>query len=113
MSQPAEIAREYFHRMRSADLGVLDLFHEDAALIGLGRHVRGKPAISAFYSDAIESGGPQPGEPLTLLADDRKVVAEVEIALRDGGSVHAIDLFEVVDGRIASLTYFIADHPAE
>ena len=37
----------------------------------------------------------------------------VNIALRDGGSVHAIDLFEIDGGRIKSLTYFIADHPSE
>jgi hypothetical protein len=111
MNDPESIAREYFSRMRAADLGVVELFHDDATLEGLGQLTRGKDAIRSFYSGAIESGGPQPSEPVSLLADATKVAAEVNIELRDGSTVHAIDLFEIEAGRIRKLTYFIADHP--
>lgn len=111
MSEPADIARQYFARMRAGDLRVLELFHDDAVLLGLGQVTRGRDAIRAFYAGAIEGGRPQPSEPVTLMAQGNKVFAEVNIGLGDGGSVHAVDLFEVEAGRIRSLTYFIADHP--
>jgi hypothetical protein len=113
MNDPESIAREYFSRLRKGDIAVLELFHDDAVLQGLGMLTRGKEAIREFYTNAMESGGPQPSEPVTLLSDETKAIAEVNIALRAGGSVHAIDLFEIEGGRIRSLTYFIADHPAD
>ncbi len=112
MNELESIAREYFSRMRKGDLGVLDLFHDDAVLEGLGAHTSGKNAIREFYSKTIEAGPPQPSEPLTLLADATKVVAEVKVQLLDGSSIHAVDIFEVEDGRIRKLTYFIAEHPS-
>ena len=110
---PTDLAKQYFAHMRAGDLGVVDLFHDDAVLLGLGRITRGRDAIRDFYAGAIEEGRPQPGEPLALLADERRVFAQVEIQLGDGGCVHAVDLFEVDAGRIRQLTYFIADLPAE
>ena len=111
MSGPADVAKEYFARMRAGDLRVLELFHDDAVLKGLGQVTVGRDAIRAFYTSAIENGRPQPSEPISLLADAGRAFAEVNIRLGDGGSVHAVDLFEVEDGRIRTLTYFIADHP--
>ncbi len=111
MIEPESIAREYFSRMRNGDIGVLELFHENAVLLGLGARTSGKDAILEFYRKGIEEGGPQPSEPMTLFSDDSKVIAEVNIHLRDGSVVHAVDLFEIDDGRIRKLTYFIADHP--
>lgn len=111
MQDPESIANEYFSRMRKGDIGVLELFHDDAVIQGLGMRTSGKDAIREFYTNAIASGGPQPSEPVTMLSDETKAIAEVNIALRDGGGVHAIDLFVVEEGRIRSLTYFIAEHP--
>lgn len=111
MSGPAETARAYFAHMREGDLGVVDLFHEDAVLKGLGQITRGRDAIRAFYTNAIAKGRPQPSEPISLMEDATHAFAEVNIRLGDGGSVHAVDLFEVESGLIRTLTYFIADHP--
>ena len=103
------IAREYFSRMRAGDHGVLDLFADDAVLLGLGKRTEGIDAIREFYSDAI-GAGPKPGEPVTLMVEGSRVVAEVYVELANQ-TVHAIDLFEIEAGKIRSLTYFIADHP--
>ena len=109
MKAPADVARAYFACMRAGDAGVADLFHEDAVLEGLGQVTRGRDAIRAFYTGAIQDGRPQP-ELLSMAADKGRVFAEIDIQLGDGGRVHAVDLFEVDDGRIRALTYFIADH---
>lgn len=37
------------------------------------------------------------------------MAAEILIELAGGASVHAVDLFVVEEGRIRSLTYFIAN----
>ena len=112
MEKPESIAREYFSRVRRGDLSVVDLFHDDAELLGLGARTRGKDSIREFYAKSIAEGGPQPSEPVTLLADATKALAEVTIELRDGSTIHAIDLFKIEEDRIRELTYFIAEHPA-
>jgi hypothetical protein len=72
--------------MRARDVGVVDLFHDDAQLIGLGMRRQGRESIGEFYRGIIERAGPTP-----------RLV---------GGLV---DLFVVEEGRIRSLTYFIAN----
>ena len=98
--------------MRARDIGVVDLFHDDACLIGLGSKRSGRAAIRAFYRDVIERAGPVPRTAGPLLADASRVAAEIFIALPGGSTLHVIDLFHVDDGRIRSLTYFLADHSA-
>ena len=110
---PASIAGEYFARMRARDVGVVDLFHEDASIDGLGWKKTGKAAILEFYRDVIDRAGPTPREAGPLLSAGSRVAAEVYIDLAGGSSVHAIDLFQVEEGRIRSLTYFLANHPNE
>ena len=39
---PSDLAKQYFAHMRAGDLGVVDLFHDDAVLRGLGRITRGR-----------------------------------------------------------------------
>ena len=87
MEQPESIAREYFSRVRAADLGVVDLFHDEAELLGLGARTRGKDAIREFYAKSIEGGGPQPSEPLTMLADASKALAEMKKMGQDATQV--------------------------
>jgi hypothetical protein len=111
--KPEQVAEEYFARMRKSDLEVVNLFHEDAVLLGLGMRVSGHEAIREFYAKAIEAGGPQPRSAGPLMTDGRRVVAEVYVDLSNGTSVHAVDIFHVEDGRIRMLNYFIADEPAE
>ncbi len=105
---PSAIAHEYFARMRARDLSVVDLFHEDAELIGLGTRRQGRTAILEFYSGVIERAGPNPRQLGAMLVDDDRVGVEILIELAGGATVHALDLFLVEDGLIRSLTYFIA-----
>jgi len=112
-SEPAEIVAEYFSRMRARDIGVVDLFHEDARLVGLGSVKSGRSSVRAFYSDVIERAGPVPRAAGPLLTGGDRVAAEVYIDLPGGATIHAVDVFEVRDRRISSLTYFLASHPAE
>jgi hypothetical protein len=109
-SEPTAIVDEYFARIRARDSSVVDLFHDDARLVGLGAVKKGKPAIVEFYRGVIERAGPSPRLVGSLLASDTRVAAEIDIALPGGSKVHAIDLFEVEEGRIRSLTYFLASH---
>jgi len=109
-SDPASVATEYFSRMRAADESVVELFHDDAALIGLGTTRAGKDAIREFYQGVIERAGPTPRLAGPLLVDGPRVAAEVYIELSDDVSVHAVDIFVVEDGRIRSLSYFLCAH---
>ena len=109
-NDPASVATEYFSRMRAADVSVVDLFHDDAVLVGLGTTRKGKDAIREVYQGVIERAGPTPRAAGPLLADGSRVAAEVYIDLSQDVSVHAVDIFDVEDGRIRSLTYFICAH---
>jgi SnoaL-like domain len=106
---PAAVAEAYFERMRARDARVIDLFHEDASLLGLGTRRSGREAIHAFYRNVIEQAGPVPTLAGPLLASGSRVAAEVYIAL-PSTTIHAMDLFVVEEGRIRSLTYFLASH---
>jgi hypothetical protein len=96
--------------MRARDLRVVDLFHEDASLVGLGGTRSGKAAIREFYEGSIRGASPSPTLTGDLLASGPRVAAEINISLSDGSSIHAVDVFVIEEGLIRSLTYFIADH---
>ena len=95
------------------DLALVDLFHDDAVLQGLGFRKQGKPAIREFYTGILESARPSPSPAGPLLADAQRVVAEIHITIADGSIVHALDVFVVEAGKIRSLTYFTADYPPD
>ncbi|MCP3983543.1 MAG: nuclear transport factor 2 family protein [bacterium] len=109
-SDPKSVVAEYFSRMRAGDKAVVDLFHDDATLVGLGTTRTGKDAIREFYENTIERAGPSPRSAGPLLADGARVAAEVYIDLSDEVSIHAVDLFIVEEGRIRSLSYFLCAH---
>jgi len=108
---PATVVAEYFERMRRGDVSVVDLFSDDAELVGLGGVTRGKSAIGAFYGDSIRRAGPVPELCGPILVQGNRVAAEIRIGFSDGNSMHVMDLFVVDDGLITSLTYFVADEP--
>jgi hypothetical protein len=109
-SDPASVASEYFSRMRAADESVVELFHDDATLVGLGTTRTGKDAIREFYQGVIRRAGPTPRSAGPLLVNGPRVAAEVHIDLSKDVSVHAVDIFVVENGRIRSLTYFLCAH---
>lgn len=108
-TEPVDVVKAYFERMRARDTRVFELFHEDASLLGLGTRRTGREAIREFYRNVIEQAGPLPTLAGPLLASGSRVAAEIHIAL-PSTTIHAMDLFVVEDGRIRSLTYFIASH---
>lgn len=110
---PASVVAEYFARIRARDIGVVDLFHDDASLNGLGARRTGRATILKFYRNVFNSVGPVPREAATALSAGSRVVAEIYIERPGDSTVHAVDLFDVSGGRIRSLTYFIADYPRE
>jgi hypothetical protein len=107
---PAAVVSEYFARMKAGDSSVVELFHDDAELIGLGGTRKGKQAIEEFYRGVIERAGPKPRLVGSLLPDGSRVAAEIFIELGDGQRIHAVDLFVVEARRIRSLTYFLCAH---
>jgi len=110
-TDPSIVVSEYFSRMRAGDPSVVELFHDDATLVGLGTTRTGKAAIREFYEGVIERAGPTPRAAGPLLANGARVAAEIYIDLSADVSVHAVDIFVVEGGRIRSLTYFLCAHP--
>ncbi len=108
---PKTVAENYFSCMKAGDLGVIDLFHDDATLQGLGFRKAGREAIAEFYTGIIAGARPSPSPAGPMLSAGNTAMAEVEIGLPGGLSVNAIDVFVVEDGRIRSLTYYTADIP--
>ncbi len=106
-SDPESVASQYFLRMLAGDKSVVDLFHDDAVLVGLGTTRTGIDAIREFYEGVIERAGPAPRAAGPLLVKGSRVAAEVYIDLSPELRVHAVDVFVVEEGRIRSLTYFI------
>ena len=106
------VVEKYFSLMREGDINVIELFHPEALLLGLGMRTKGRDAIKQFYTNAIATGGPQPRNAGPLLSDGSRVAAEIYIDLSDGSTLHVIDLFTVKEGRIVSLNYFLADEPS-
>lgn len=109
-ADPTAIVDAYFARMRARDPAVVDLFHDDARLVGLGSTKQGRPAILEFYRGVIEGASPTPRLVGSLLTAGSRVAAEIQIELANGATIHALDLFELDGDRIRSLTYFLASH---
>ena len=111
-NDPKAVAERYFSCMRAGDLAVLDLFSDDATLQGLGMRRQGRAEIEAFYSGVVAGARPSPSLSGPLLCEGNRAIAEVVIELGNGTRIPAIDVFVVEDGRIQSLTYYIADIPS-
>jgi hypothetical protein len=104
------VVEEYFRRVRARDPHLTALFADDARLVGLGTVTTGRAAIDAFYAEISATASPVPTPLGALLVDGARVAAEIEISVAGGDPVHVIDLFEVHEGRITTLTYFLAHH---
>ena len=107
MMKPEQVAEAYFARMRASDLDVVNLFHEDAVLLGLGMRVSGHEAIREFYTKAIEDG--RTAAEIGRSADERWPPGGRRSSMstcRPGTSVHAVDIFHVEDGRIRHAQLF-------
>ena len=76
----------------------------------MGRVAKGRDAVRSFYEQAVTEQAPRP-EPVMVVGEGDRVLGEIKVRFADGRVSHIVDLFEVRDGRIAALTYFIADYP--
>jgi hypothetical protein len=112
MKTAADVVDDYFATMRAGDPRVAELFHDDARLVGLGAVIAGRPAIDEFYASSIAAARPVPELLGPPLVGGNRVAVEIRIALAYGGPLHVVDLFEVDDGKIRTLTYFVCEHPA-
>lgn len=112
-SDALAVVERYFACMRAGDIGVVELFHDDARLIGLGTIVEGRAAIAEFYAASIEASRPQPRRLSEPLVAGGSVAVEISIDFSVPGMapMHVLDLFVVDEGRIRSLTYFVSEHP--
>jgi limonene-1,2-epoxide hydrolase len=106
---PEEIARTYFGRMCAGER-VDDMFTDDAELRGFGNRVTGKAAIAEMYKGVQDTATPQP-EIVDITTAGNRAFGEARVALADGTSLHVVDVFEIEDDLIKSLTYFNADYP--
>ena len=97
--------------MRNRDTRVVELFHEDAVLVGLGTLTKGRAAIADFYRGVVEGASPSPRLAGPLMVSGGRVAGEVYIDFPSGATIHAVDIFEIEDGLIRTLTYFLATHP--
>ncbi len=107
---PEDVVRAYFQRMLDRDPSIVELFADDAVLLGLGDRVEGRPAIDEFYAYAQTDAAAKPTV-VTLCSVGGRVLAEIDIEVAGGGRVHVVDAFDVEDGKITSVTYFLADYP--
>jgi hypothetical protein len=107
---PRAVVEEYFRRVRSRDPRLTELFADDARLVGLGSVTEGRAGIDAFYGEVNATAAPVPALRGPLLVDGNRVAAEIDISVSGGPPVHVVDLFEVIDGRIRTLTYFLAQY---
>jgi hypothetical protein len=103
--QGSDRIREVFARVCNGDLGVADLYAEDAVVIfGDGAEARGRDHIRSFYQHAIDGIRPKP-EVEALLEAPPLYVAVVNVPTTEG-SRRAVDVFRIEDGEIQSLEIY-------
>ncbi len=53
---PVSVVESYFAKVRAGDMSVVDLFHENAVLKGLGSVRSGRDEIDAVYRKGVLNG---------------------------------------------------------
>jgi hypothetical protein len=101
----ADVVREVFARVRAGDLGVADLFREDAVLHYGEVRAEGRDAIRRFYGRTVDALHPQP-DVETILESLPWYVALVDLPTA-GPYLRALDLFELDGGSVRSIEIYI------
>jgi hypothetical protein len=101
----ADLVREVFARVRAGDLGVADLFREDAVLHYGDIRAEGRDAIRRFYGRTVDALQPQPVVD-AILESPPWYVALVDLPTA-GPHMRALDLFELDGGCIRSIEIYI------
>jgi hypothetical protein len=95
----AKTVREIFNRVRNCDPALVDLYAEDGVCVQRDAVMNGRKEIFDYYAapgGVYDTLAPKP-QIKALACDPPYFITVLEVAVRDGKTVHAIDLIEVND----------------
>lgn len=110
---PAGVVRRYFDAVDAEDFDTLRrLLHPDVALTACGsRPRRGSEAVIDLFRRIFERFPVHSDRPTRLICDGEVVVAEIHFEGRSATGIEvtleAVDVFDIVDGRIVRLTQWL------
>lgn len=110
---PSSVVRRYFNAVDAEDFDTLrQVLHPDVALTACGsRPRRGSEAVIDLFRKIFERFPVHSDRPTRLICDGEVVVAEVHFEGRSatGADVtfDAVDVFDILDGRIVRLTQWL------
>ena len=110
---PGSVVRRYFDAVDAEDVDTLrQLLHPDVALTACGSRPRqGSEAVIDLFGKIFERFPVHSDRPTRLICDGNTVVAEIHFEGRSATGVditfEAVDVFDVVDGRIVRLTQWL------
>ena len=103
---PTERVHSVFARVRAADLSVADLFNDEAEVRVGNKTWRGRNAIRDYYkAKFVDTPHPQI---LATLTGGPLVATVLNVTAPDGRSASAVDVFEVDEEGIVSMTVYTA-----
>ena len=110
---PSSVVRRYFAAVDAEDFDTLrQVLHPDVALTACGsRSRRGSEAALDLFAKIFERFPVHSDRPSRLICDGDTVVAEIHFEGRSATGVdvtfEAVDVFDIVDGRIVRLTQWL------
>lgn len=110
---PSSVVRRYFDAVDAEDFDALRrVLHPDVALTACGSGPRqGSEAVLDLFVKIFERFPVHTDRPVRLICDGGTVVAEIHFEGRSSTGVdvtfEAVDVFDVVDGRIVRLTQWL------
>ena len=110
---PTSVVRRYFAAVDAEDLDTLrQVLHPDVALTACGSRPRqGSDAAIDLFEKIFERFPVHSDSPTRLIRDGGTVVAEIHFEGRSATGTdvafEAVDVFDVVDGRIVRLTQWL------
>ena len=110
---PAGVVRSYFDAVDAEDFDTLRrVLHPDVALTACGSRPRqGAEAALDLFRAIFERFPVHSDRPTRLICDGGTVVAEIHFEGRSATGVditfEAVDVFDIVDGRIVRLTQWL------
>ena len=112
-AEPSDVVERYFAAVDAEDFDTLRrLLHPDVALTACGSGPRqGSEAVIALFRAIFERFPVHSDRPTRLICDGSTVVAEIHFEGRSATGVdvtfEAVDVFDIVDGRIVRLTQWL------
>lgn len=110
---PASVVRRYFNAVDAEDFDTLrQVLHPDVALTACGSRPRqGSEAALDLFGKIFARFPVHSDRPTRLICDGGTVVAEIHFEGRSATGVaiafEAVDVFDIVDGRIVRLTQWL------